>query len=121
MGIHRWSLLESQLVDLTPEKARDLVVECFFQAQHETFARAKKALGARGLDEASLRADVVTAIRLVFEEVGGEYDRPAPESLVAVVQALMRKAEAWGTPPEIVEHHARQLRRMLQLVGASLP
>jgi len=113
-----WKLPESQLVDLTPEKARDLVVECFYYAQHETFLRTKQKLGVTRLDETSLRASIVGAVRLAFDEIGGDYDHPTVASLRSAIAVLARKAESWGTPMDIIQHHARQIGRVLSRMGS---
>lgn len=113
-----WNLPESQLVDLTPEKARDLVVECFYYAQHETFSRTKQRLGMTHLDNASLRASLVGAVRLAFDETGGDYDQPTTASLGRAIAVLARKAESWGTPMDIIRHHAEQIGRVLDRMGA---
>jgi len=108
-----WKLPESQIVDLTPEKARDLMVECFYYAQHETFLRTKQKLGVTRLDEASLRASIVGAVRLAFDETGGDYDHPTAATLRTAITVLARKAESWGTPMDIIQHHASQIGRVL--------
>lgn len=112
-----WKLPQPELVGLTPARARDLLVECFFFAQHETLARAKQKLGAKGIDDASLRANIVGAVRLAFKESGGDYDQPTRASLGEAVAVLARKAESWGTPPDIIQHHRDQVLEMLRHVG----
>jgi len=112
-----WKLPQSGLSDLTPARARDLVVDCFFFAQHETFARTMQNLGARAFDDASVRANIVCAVRLAFKESGGDYDQPTLASLASAVAVLERKAEAWGTPPDIVHHHRDQVADMLRRMG----
>jgi len=110
----RWELPAAALVGLTPVKARDLVVECFHFAQSETLARAKRRLGAGGVDDASIRTTVVGAIRATFHEVGGDYDAPTAPTLRAVVDLLAQRAEGWGTPAEVVRHHHQLIRAMLE-------
>jgi hypothetical protein len=112
-----WKLPESAFVDLTPARARDLVVDCFFFAQHETFARAKEKVMARHMDDASLHASIVSAVRLAFRECDGDYDQPTLASLAKVVAVLERKAEAWGTPTDIVQHHRGEVEIMLRRMG----
>lgn len=109
-----WKLTEAHLAQLTPLRARDLVVECFYFAQHETLERTRMKLGAAHHDEAAIRASVVGAVRLAFKETGGEYDRPTATSLAAAIAVLARKAEAWGTPEDIVRHHHDQIVGMLR-------
>jgi len=108
-----WKLTEDRLTDLTPLRARDLVVECFYFAQHETLARTRLKLGAGHGDEASMRASVAMAVRLAFKEAGGDYDHPTAGTLASAIDVLARKAEAWGTPADIVRHHHEQIERLL--------
>lgn len=114
-----WTIPEHALIDLTPVRARDLVVDCFFQAQHETFARTRQKLGAQRIDDATLRADIVGAVRLAFKETGGDYDRPELATIAAAVAVLGRKADAWGTPPDIVAHHRAGIETMLARLGGA--
>lgn len=114
-----WTVPECEFRGLTPERARDLIVECFFQAQHETFERAKQRVGSADTDPKAIRAAVIGAIRVAFKESGGDFDRPTPTSLGRMVEVLARKAGAWGTPDEIVAHHRAQIDRMLTVLGAS--
>ncbi len=108
----RWTCSADDLKDLTPVKVRDLIVECFFHAQQETFARAKERMGGRVTDE-SICTSVVSAIRVTFEETGGDFEHPTKESLGRVVQTLAQKAAGWGTPPDIIQHHGGQIMNAL--------
>lgn len=113
-----WTVPEGEFRALTPERVRDLIVECFFQAQHETFERAKQRVGSADTDAKSIRAAVLGAVRVAFKESGGDFERPTAVSLGRMVQVLARKAGAWGTPDEIVAHHRAQIGRMLAALGA---
>ncbi|MEW5764520.1 MAG: hypothetical protein ACOYXN_09415 [Acidobacteriota bacterium] len=108
----KWVVPAADLLNLTPEKARGLIVRCFLEAQKETFARARERLGQTPTEEALL-ANVEGAVRLAFRESGGEYDRPTPESLGKVVEVLARKAGSWGTPDDVIRHHRDQIGRVL--------
>ena len=88
----RWCVADSDLEDLTPTKARDLIVHCFCQAQGETFARAKRSLEVP-CDDETVHRSIVAAVRLAFQEVGEDFqqadkgepseggERPGKESL----------------------------------------
>lgn len=108
-----WRPPRTRLLGLTPAGARDLVVDCFFHAQRETFARSRDAAGLASDDE-KVRSTVVGAVRAVFHEVGGNFDAPTVEHVGEVVEALGRKAASWGTPPDVVTHHVAQLREMVR-------
>jgi len=113
-----WKLPAADLVGLTPRKARDLMVECFYFAQHETLARTKQRLGAKGVDDAAVRDSVVGVIRAAFREVGGSFDEPTGTALAAVADLMARRAEGWGTPPDVVRHHHDQVLAMLGRLAA---
>ena len=112
-----WTITKSSLVNLTPARARDLIVDCFFFAQRETLARIKQQLGSTRTDGTSLHKDVIGMVQLAFKEVGAEYHAPTVESLDLVVEVLMRRAASWGTPLDIVQHHGSELRRLLDHLG----
>ncbi len=101
---------------MTPVKARDLIVKCFYEAQRETFAAAGENLG-RAPNDAELHNTVTGAVRVTFREAGADFDHPTKDSLMAVVQILARKSKSWGTPPDIVEHHQNQIGSVLQALG----
>jgi len=111
----RWDLSDSDLLDMTPIKARDLIVECFYQAQKETISDAGRRIG-QAQNQAELRNTVSGAVRLAFREAAADFDRPTKHSLMAVVQILARKSQHWGTPADIVEHHKAQIGRVLQIL-----
>ena len=109
----RWNIAASDLVDLTPVKARDLITRCLLEAQRETFAQSERRLGQTADDE-NIRNIVIGTVRLAFRETEQDYSNPTPEGLVKVVELLARKSGSWGTPPEIIEHHKKQIARVLQ-------
>jgi len=109
-----WRLPASQLDDQTPLRVRDLVVECFYVAQHETLRRTKAKLGVAGIDDASIRANVVGAVRFAFKESDGDFDHPTAASLRNAVGVLASRAESWGTPVDIIQQHHEQVLDMLR-------
>jgi hypothetical protein len=109
---HRWSLKEEDLRELDPVKARDLIINCFYEAQKETFARSKEMLGLRA-DEDQLRASVLSAVKLAFRETGGDFNNPRKKDLREVVEVLGRKSTAWGTPVDIIEYHRDQIMKVI--------
>lgn len=112
---HRWRLQDKDLENLTPYKARDIMVTCFTEAQKETFARSKKDLGMSS-DDKQLRDSIVTAIKMVFKEVGGDYETPTKEALVKSMDVLGRRSSSWGTPLDIIDYHKEQMQRVVALL-----
>jgi len=112
----RWRVSTEDLVDLTPAKARDLVVRCFFDAQRETFAASRREMGVT-IDDKNLEHDVLGAVRAAFREIGGDFEAPTVSTLTQAVAVLGRKAAALGTPDDIIGHHMGELSKIF----AALP
>lgn len=107
---------DEDLVGLTPRRARDLVVQCFFNAQLETFKRAATKMGA-GASPDQLKRTVEGAVRLAFRSTKGDFENPTIESLGAAVMDLAGKAAAMGTPHDIIDHHKQQLGRVFEVLA----
>lgn len=112
---NRWRLRPAEVKGLDATRARDLFVDCFFEAQKETLSRAKRNLGFETNDEEMKRA-TATIVKMAFKEVGADFERPTRKSLEKVLDTLTHKAEAWGTPEDIIEHHRQQLGMMLTML-----
>ena len=110
--VKRWCLTEDDLTGLTPEKARDLIIRCFFESHKETLARTARKLGILPTDE-KLFARVTASVRAAFKTTGGDYDHPTAEDLDEVVKLLGGKAASWGTPDDIIEFHKSQIVKVL--------
>lgn len=102
---------DEDLLDLTPRRARDMMVKCFLNAQLETFKRAATRLGNQPSAD-QLERTVEGAVRLAFRSTKGDFENPTVESLGAAVMDLAAKAAAMGTPHDIIEHHKQQLGRL---------
>lgn len=107
-----WTCSEADLLDLDAQRARDLVVRCFYEAQRHTFATQKERLGLPA-DLEALQRSASGAVRAAFQASGGDFGSPTKESLEAAIQVLARKAASWNTPPELIEHHKAQVERIL--------
>jgi len=109
-----WKVSSQDLAGISPMKARDLVIRCFFEAQRETFERANKHLGQRGATDEGIMQNVTMAVKMVFKETGGDFEKPSKESLRKVVESLARKASVWGTPQDIIDHHKGEIEKILK-------
>jgi hypothetical protein len=107
-----WSVEEARLRDLTPHAARDLLVECFLAAQGEVYRRTALSLGMVA-DTGSTRAQVEASVKLKFRELGHDYENPTASCIRQVMDRLAVQAGAWGTPPEIIDHHLAEMNRVL--------
>jgi hypothetical protein len=115
MGLtyHRWEVSEKELSGMDVVKARDLIIKCFFEAQKESIARGKKALD-KEVTDASIMESVRTTVQMAFDETGGSFNKPDLGSLNKVVELLAKKAKAWGTPNDVIEHHKIQMGKIFQ-------
>jgi hypothetical protein len=112
----RFCVTSDDLRDITPIKARDLIVHCFFEAQKETFSRAMKTMGQVPTD-ADLKRNLEASVRVAFREAGGDFDHPDLPSLMGTVQALGNKAAVMGTPPDIIAHHQAEIMKVFGALG----
>jgi DNA-binding response OmpR family regulator len=112
----RWKCRDEDLMDMTPSKARDLIIQCFFDAQKETFARAKRELG-KEVSDPTIHNSVKSVVKLTFAEAGGNFENPSKEDLGRVVKTLALKASSWGTPADIIEYHKGEISKVLGSLG----
>jgi hypothetical protein len=103
----------ADLADMTPIKARDLIVQCFQEAQKEHLAAASELIH-QPHDQTDLRNMVIGAVRMAFKETGGDFDQPTKATLMKVVEVLARKSEQRQTPKEIIAHHKGEIERVLR-------
>ncbi len=112
-----WEIDFKSIGKLTPEKVRDLIIECFFHAQKETFKYTKKKLYKKEPTDDEIRNSVITLVQMTFKEIGGDFDNPSLDALKKVVENLAKKAKAWGTPDEIINHHKNQIEKLIKIAG----
>lgn len=113
----RWFLDERDVEGLTPVKARDLILRCFYEAQKETYSRSRQSLGMTTSNDA-ITQSILTTVKLAFKEVGADYEQPSAQDLMKVVDVLARKAMAWGTPEDVIEHHKLQIEKVFRILFA---
>ncbi len=112
----KWFLRPSYLVGLTPAKARDLLVRCFFESEKDVYLQTHRIYGDR-LDHVDVRKLANDTVRRAFEQTGHDYHHPTKQALQEVVNVLMKKAAAWNMPPDVIVHNREQLARII----SSLP
>jgi len=113
--VEYWTVAESDLDEMTPVKARDLVIDCFFHAQKETFHAIKEKLNKESSDEEILES-VRSIIKMTFDETGGDFENPTKQQLMAVIMNIAEKSKAWGTPEDIINHHKEQIEKIISLL-----
>lgn len=112
---HRWKPSPQDLTNMTPAKALDLIIKCFFEAQKETIVRVKERLH-KPVDEKKIHDTVTGFIHGQFKSSGFDFNRPTKENLAAIVEILGRVSPTWGTPVDVVEYHKTQIKKILNLI-----
>lgn len=108
-----WRVDESTLDGVTPQKARDLLVDCFFSAQSEAFTRTTRKRDA-DVSRSEVRKTVESLIRVKFRELGCDWDDPSADDLHRVALSLALEAAEWGTSPETIERAMAELAKVQQ-------
>ncbi len=112
-----WKLEPDALAGLTPEKARDLMIECFLVAQEETFIKTRERLHmATNADE--LGRTLASVVRMAFRDLGHDFERPTAEALEDVADHLARQAVQFGTPGDVVRHHRAEFSKVTGALAA---
>ena len=99
-----WRIDSSQLEGVTPNKALELIVQCFVHAQKETLMQGQQRLG--------LPPDIDTVTIMIkgymmkaFGDICADYYNPKKQDLEKMVDMLSKQCASWNTPKEIIEHH----------------
>ncbi len=94
----KWTFRESDLIDLSPQKVKELIIKCFCQAQN---------LGEK---------PTTNFVRAAFLATDGDFENPTVDNLSKAVEFLARRAIAWKTPMEIVNHNKEQLLKVIEML-----
>ncbi|MFH1414482.1 MAG: hypothetical protein ABIH89_00125 [Elusimicrobiota bacterium] len=65
------------------------------------------------MSDDDLLKNVRGMVRMGFNEAGEDYDNPTKEGIIKVLQYLGRASASWGTPEEIIEHHKKELKKII--------
>ena len=111
----KWEVKSSSLIGLTPVKARDLLVDCFYTEQKATFRAISSGddrVAPPSGDDIYRR--VSAAVRFAFMEVGGDFTKPTISAIERAVDFLANRAALWGTPSEVTKHNKAQMRKVVE-------
>lgn len=112
----RWTFKKSDLIDLSPQKVRDLIIKCFCEAQTEAYRIARHNLGEKPSTEEQLGKNMENFIKAAFLATGGNFENPTVDNLSEAVEFLARRAIAWKTPMEIVNHNKGQILKVIEIL-----
>jgi hypothetical protein len=93
-------------------RARDLILECFVDAQHEAMTR-NWAYQDEDRNPNVIRLGAQNALRSAFRRTGGDYDNPDKASLTRLARSLADAARETDAARDIVEHLAGQIAAIL--------
>ena len=112
VNFYKWTASNEQLFGLDPVKARDLVIECFHNAQKDKFRALKEKAGIPA-SEKDVYDSIAVMVRLAFVEVEGDFQQPTKAALLKVVGFLNAREVMWGTPKDVVEHNKAQMLKVV--------
>lgn len=112
-GSKVWTVDAAELDSMTPVRARDLLVECFFAAQSEAYARTSHEKHAE-IGRVEVKKTVESLIRMKFRDLGHDWDSPTADGFHQVALSLAVEAAQWGTSPETIERSMAELRKVRQ-------
>ncbi len=112
-----WQPSDASLKNLDPIRARDLLIQCFLEAQRDAIRLAKQRLAVPDSD-ATMRASAEGSLRAAFRRTGGNFDVPTRESLRLAAEDLGKTSVALGAPPEVVDHHQRLIGDIISRLPA---
>jgi hypothetical protein len=119
----RWTLREADLIDLSPQKVRDIIIQCFCEAQKEAYRTTRKNLRGKPLTEEQLYKGMENFVKAAFLSVGGDFENPTVDSLGEALGFLARSASSWKTPQEIIDFNKEQILKVIEILkikGTSL-
>ena len=93
---------------------RDMVVDCFASTHGPHFGQTREVLGLE-VSAHAIRSSVEEMVRLAFQQVGGSFDRPTPQSLLRVVSFLAERSLEWGVSEDCVFDHPSAMTRAIGL------
>ncbi len=111
-----WFVSADDLKEVTPKKARDIIIKCFFDAQKATFAIAGEKQGKK-TNEIELHEAIKSEVKKTFNEAKCDFGNPTKECLRKVVELLYIKSASLGTPKEVRDHHKGQIEKILRRLG----
>ena len=91
--------------EATSVQVRDALVEGFSQAHCEMVELGDS-------DEDISREYCVSVVKDAFDEVGGDFENPTKEKLIAVIGYLAKFSEAFRRP-EIIQKHSKEIMSLV--------
>jgi hypothetical protein len=112
----RWTLKKSDLIDLSPQKVRDLIIQCFSEAQKEAYRIARHNVGEKPATEEQLRKSMENFVKVAFLSTGGDFENPTVDNLSEAVEFLAKRADSWKTPKEIIDYNKGQILKLIEIL-----
>lgn len=92
---------------VTPAMVRDAIVECFVQAHKENLEEMREYhefKSEKEFEEMKMM-DVRIIIKSKFEEIGGDFENPTKETILAVMKKLAELSINFRDPEVIKKHY----------------
>ncbi len=102
---------------VSPEDVRDAIVECFVAAHKEQLDELKEYLDEASKDnfEEMKRINVRQLMRGMFEQAGGDFDKPSKETIMAALEKIKEFAVNFRNQ-DIVARHYGEIVKLVALL-----
>ncbi|MBI9103997.1 MAG: antitoxin family protein [Spirochaetales bacterium] len=112
VDIREWNISKNDYIDLTPVKARNVMIRCFMYAHlEEVLTSKRKRVTYNDYDLA--KDGLLAEIKLTFKQVDEDIQHPTKSALKKVLNLLTQKQINRGATPEIIKNHQRQLTQLI--------
>jgi len=101
--------------EVTPLMVRDAIIVCFVNAHSETLEEMKKdfEFDSKKEFEQMKQLNVEGAIKLQFDKIGADFKNPSKDSLIKVLEGLV-KFSANFRGPEIIKKHYDEIKQLIE-------
>lgn len=90
---------------VTNIEIREALINCFVGAHKEFMRKGAEAVGQQASD-ADIRKNTEILVKQAFNRVHADYNNPAKDDFMKVMQVLQEKAKAAGRDMSIIQKHA---------------
>ncbi len=102
--------------EITPEKVRDAIIECFYNAHQEVLKDMYVISGEDKKTEEPNeigRKYIEETIINYFIKVGGDFNKPTKEDILKVLEELKEFAKGFRSP-EIIKKHYGEIMQLVE-------
>ena len=106
-----WEVDETDLAEMTPEKAREIIVDYYYVALKDNRPEDFQGLPTETQHKFG---DTLEEVKTIFEVSGGSYGDPDKKVIPLVIESIFEKVKALGVPEEVLHHHKLEMQKLVK-------